>query len=196
MEERLQKQLDFILEIDKIKQINRQTYLADGSRKENDAEHSWHLAVMCLLLAEHSNQEIDILKTMAMVLIHDVIEIDAGDTYAYDEVANATKAEREKKAAERLYSLLPDDQGAYLKALWEEFEEKKTKEALFANALDKVQPILLNVASSGRAWREHDVCASQVLNRNKLTPEGSQDLWGYCLRLIEKNVELGNLRNE
>ena len=141
-ENRLEKQLRFILEADKSKQVFRQTYLSDGTRKENDAEHSWHLALMCALLSEYANEPIDVAKTMIMVLIHDLIEIDAGDTYAYDEAGNATKRERELKAADRIFKLLPDDQAAWLRGLWEEFEEAETPEARFALALDKVQPVL------------------------------------------------------
>lgn len=194
MEDRLKKQMDFILEVDKMKKIGRQTYLSDASRKENDAEHSWHLAVMVMLLTEHANTEIDVLKTMKMVLIHDIIEIDAGDTYAYDTKANGTKRAREEKAADRIFHILPADQEKELRALWEEFEEGETAEAKFAGALDKVQPIMLNDASNGLAWREHGVKKEQVVNRNSRTAEGSHELWGFCADIIEKNVTLGNLK--
>lgn len=193
MEDRLEKQLEFILELDKMKQIGRQTYLADGSRKENDAEHSWHMAVMCMLLSEYSNEKIDVLKTLTMLLIHDVVEIDAGDTYAYDAVANTTKKERELKAADRLFGLLPDDQAKIMRDLWEEFEEWSTPEAKFAHTLDNLQPILLNDASDGRSWREHGVRAEQPLNRNKRTHEGSEELWQRVKKIIDKHVEIGNL---
>ncbi len=195
-EERLEKQLDFILEVDKCKQIFRQTYLSDGSRKENDAEHSWHLALMCALLGEYANEPIDKLRTMTMVLIHDIIEIDAGDTYAYDEAGNATKREREVKAADRIFSLLPKDQAAYMREIWEEFEAGETPEAKFALTMDKVQPLLLNDATGGRAWREHGIRVSQVLKRNEKTAEGAVKLWEHAAGLIEKNVELGNLRDD
>lgn len=192
--ERIKKQMDFILEVDKLKHITRQTYIADGSRKENDTEHSWHLALMCALLAEHAVEKIDVAKTMLMVLIHDIVEIDAGDTYAYDVSGNADKREREVKAAERIFHLLPDDQAALLRNIWEEFEEARTPEARFALALDKIQPVLLNDASGGKSWREHDVEVSQILKRNRQTPEGSQDLWEYAESLIWKNVDRGNIR--
>lgn len=197
---RLEKQMKFILEIDKIKKIERQTYLSDCSRKENDAEHSWHLAVMCALLSEYSNEKIDAAKTMTMVLIHDIVEIDAGDTYAYDESGNETKREREVKAAERIFSILPTDQAAYFRALWEEFEAMSTSEAKFALALDKIQPTMLNDASEGMAWREHKVRISQILKRNTSTKEGSEQLWKYAKEhFIEPNIEKGTIiedRNE
>lgn len=195
-ENRLEKQLRFILEADKSKQVFRQTYLSDGTRKENDAEHSWHLALMCALLSEYANEPIDVAKTMIMVLIHDLIEIDAGDTYAYDEAGNATKRERELKAADRIFKLLPDDQSAWLRGLWEEFEEAETPEARFALALDKVQPVLLNDATDGRAWKEHEVRVSQILNRNERTPAGSRVLWNHVEGLIEKNTALGRIRDD
>lgn len=193
IDERLQKQMDFILEVDKLKNIYRQSYVSDASRHEEDADHSWHLAVMCLLLSEHSNHEIDVLKTMAMVLIHDIIEIDAGDTYAYDEVANATKREREEKAADRIFNILPQDQAEYLRALWEEFEEGKTKEAMFAVTLDKVQPLMLNDATNGKAWQEHGVKKSQIMKRNEATPKGSNALWEYSKMLIDRNIAKGKI---
>lgn len=194
MDERLKKQMEFVLELDKIKKIGRQTYISDASRKENDAEHSWHLAVMCMLLAEHANEKIDVLKTMCMVLIHDVVEIDAGDTYAYDEAAALTKRDREEKAAERIFNILPKDQAVYMRALWEEFEEAQTPEAKFAHTLDNLQPLMLNDATDGRAWVEHDVAAEKVYKRNKNTKEGSEKLWDYTAGLIEKNIEKGRLK--
>lgn len=196
MTERLEKQLAFILEADKSKQIFRQTYISDGSRKENDAEHSWHLALMCALLHEYANAPIDVAKTMTMVLIHDIIEIDAGDTYAYDDAGNETKRAREVKAADRLFGLLPGDQQKWLRGLWEEFEEGESAEARFALALDKIQPVLLNDATGGRSWQEHEVKASQILNRNQRTPGGSRELWDYIKGLIEKNIGLGRIQDD
>lgn len=193
MDERLQKQMEFILEVDKIKNIGRQTYLSDGKRKENDAEHSWHLALMAMLLKEHAAKEIDVLKTMIMVLIHDIVEIDAGDTYAYDEEAQKTKAQREQAAANRIFGLLPLDQGAYLKELWEEFEAYETPEAKYAHMLDNFQPIMLNDATDGLAWREHVVKKSQVLKRNRKTAEGSEVIMEQIEHIIDKNVKKGNL---
>lgn len=177
--ERLEKQINFIREMDKEKFIGRQTYLSDGQRKENDAEHAWHLALMTLLLSEYANEKIDVLKTMTMVLFHDVVEIDAGDTYAYDEEGKKTQAEREQKAAERLYGLLPEDQGAKLKALWEEFEAKNTPESRFARTMDNLQPVILNAATDGKAWKEHGVRLSQFMGRQEDTPKGSKTLWEY-----------------
>lgn len=194
MNDRLRKQMEFILALDKEKEIGRQTYLADGSRKENDAEHAWHLAMMCYLLKEYSNQEIDVFKTMFMVLMHDVVEIEAGDTYAYDELAGASQEEREELAAKHLFGLLPEDQGKELMDLFHEFEAMETPEAKFAKTLDKVQPLLLNDASGGRSWREHGVYAEQVLKRNERTHEGSEELWQYAKTIIEKHVELGDLK--
>ena len=191
---RLQKQMDFIVEMDKTKQIIRQTYLADGSRKENDAEHAWHLAMMTYLLQEYAQKEINVAKTMMMVLIHDLVEIDAGDTYAYDETGNLDKREREEKAAYRIFPILPSDQAEELRALWEEFEENQTPEAKFAHTLDNLQPLLLNDASEGKSWREHQVTLDKVLKRNQYTKEGSEVLWDYAKKCIDKNVEIGNIR--
>ena len=176
---RMDKQYDFLREIDKEKSIFRQTYLADGSRKENDAEHSWHLAMMAMLMCEHANEPVDRLQVMEMVLIHDLIEIDAGDTYAYDTAGNKTKRERELKAADRLFNILPKDQADRLRGLWDEFEENITPEARFANSLDKMQPLMLNDASGGKSWTEHDVHNSQVYKRNERTHEGSESMWKY-----------------
>lgn len=191
-----EKQMAFIMELDKIKKIGRQTYLSDASRKENDAEHSWHLALMAFVFADYANEQIDVLKTMKMVLLHDVIEIDAGDTYAYDTEANKTKRDREVKAADRIFGLLPDEQAAEYRGLWDEFEAMETAEAKFANMLDKVQPLLLNDASGGKSWEEHGVKKSQVISRNARTHEGSEKLWKYAKSLIEKNVEQGKLLDE
>lgn len=196
MDERLKKQLEFVYELDKLKSINRQTYIADGSKHENDAEHSWHLALMCMLLSEHSNQEINVLKTMFMVLIHDAVEVDAGDTYAYDETGNLSKREREVKAAERIFNILPEEQGKKVRALWDEFEEKETPESKFANALDRLQPIILNHLTDGRAWREHGVKKSQVHNRNKNVGEASKEFGELIDQIINFNVEKGNLIDE
>ena len=194
--DRLIKQMDFIVEIDKLKNIYRQTYLSDGSRKENDAEHSWHMALMCIILADYSNEEIDVLKTMAMLLIHDVVEIDAGDTYAYDASANETKVKRELEVRDRIFNLLPEDQAKEMRSLWDEFEEGKSPEARFACTLDRIQPLLLNDASDGKSWREHKVHLSQVLKRNEVTPYGSESLWEYAYNMIMDNVDKGNIIKE
>jgi putative hydrolase of HD superfamily len=186
---RLEEQIRFILEADKLKNIVRQNYLADGSRKEDDADHSWHLALMCGLLSEYANEKIDVMKTMMMVLIHDLVEIDAGDTYAYDATSHGTKQMRELAAAQRIFNLLPKDQAEWLRSLWDEFEEGRTPEARFAITLDRIQPILLNSESGGKSWREHGVKLSQILKRNETTHEGSELLWEYGKELIIKNVK-------
>ncbi len=195
-EERLKKQMDFLLEIDKEKTIRRQTLISDGSRQETDAEHAWHLAVMCGLLSEYAQEKIDVGHTMLMVLMHDLVEIDAGDTYAYDAAANETKRERELLAAERIYHLLPEDQAVMARKLWEEFEEGKTPEAKFANTLDKIQPVMLNDAAGGVSWKSHEVSRRQILERNRKTPEGSEILWEYAKELIERNVAKGTIKND
>ena len=188
MDERLKKQISFIMEIDKLKRITRQSYITGAERKETDTDHSWHLAMMCALLSEYANEKIDVLHTMTMVLIHDIVEIDAGDTYAYDTAGNSTKREREVRAADRIFGLLPEEQARQMRDLWEEFEEGITPEARFANTLDKVQPIMLNDATGGIAWREHEVKLSQVMGRNAHTAEGSEQLWQYAKSLIDKNT--------
>lgn len=195
--ERLKKQLDFILQADAEKEIERRTLLSSGKRFENDAEHAWHMALMAILLSEYANEEIDLLKTITMILIHDIVEIDAGDTYCYDYESGKTQREREIKAADRIYSLLPEDQGKKLRALWEEFEKNETPEANFAHAMDCLQPTMLNNASGGVMWKKNGIRLTQVLKRNEYTPKGSQALWDYQLNeLIMKNVEKGNLKNE
>ena len=191
--ERLQQQMKFILEVDKVKQIIRQTYLADGSRKENDAEHSWHLALMAVLLKEYANEEVDLAKVIPMVLLHDLVEIDAGDTYAYDQAGLATQRARETKAADRIFGMLPEDQGTKFRNLWEEFEESRTPEAKFAHVLDNAQPMLLNDASEGKSWREHGVKKSQIMKRNARTHEGSEAIWEYQKEIIEQNIKKGNI---
>lgn len=192
--ERLEKQFAFCREIDQEKQIGRQTYLADGSRKENDAEHAWHMAVMTLLLSEYSNEEIDVLRTISLLLIHDLVEIYAGDTYAYDETGKQSQREREEQAADRLFDMLPEDQGRYMRELWEEFEAEKTREAKFARTMDHLQPMMLNDASEGKSWQEHGVRLEQVMRRNERTADGSRILWNYAKeRFIEPNVERGRI---
>lgn len=178
--ERLQKQMDFCLEIDKEKMIGRQTYLSDAVQKENDAEHAWHMAIMTLLLGEYANEEIDLLKTIGMLLIHDLVEIDAGDTYAYDEAGKATQHEREVAAAERIFGLLPEDQGKCFHQWWEEFESGDTPEARFARTMDHLQPLMLNASTRGKSWKEHGIKLEQVLARNEKTPDGSSTLWEYA----------------
>lgn len=190
---RLKKQMDFILEMDKMKSIMRQTYLANGERKENDAEHSWHLALMAVLLKEYANEEVDLAKVIPMVLLHDLVEIDAGDTYAYDQAGLATQRARETKAADRIFGMLPEDQGTKFRNLWEEFEAYETAEAKFAHVLDNCQPLLLNDASGGKSWKEHTVHKSQIYKRNEHTAEGSREIWEYMQQLIDKHIQLGHV---
>lgn len=193
---RLEEQIAFIVEIDKVKNVFRQNYLADGKRRENDAEHSWHIALMAILLKEYAEEEIDVLKVMTMVLLHDLVEIDAGDTYAYDAKGAETKREREVQAADRIFGLLPQDQGAYFRSLWDEFEEFETADAKYAHLLDNFQPFLLNHASEGISWVEHEVKKSQIYKRNEKTGETSATIWKYMKQVIEENIEKGNIRKE
>ena len=194
--ERFKKQLDFILEIDKEKEIYRQTHLKGYKRQENDAEHAWHMAIMIYLLKEYANEEFDVAKAMMMALIHDIVEIDAGDTYAYDTKNLATQEEREEKAANRIFGMLPDEQKKEMLDLFYEFEEGKTPEAKFAKTMDNFQPILLNDSNNGKDWRVHQIKKSQVVNRQKKSQLGSEDIWEYTSELIERNVQKGNLIDE
>lgn len=204
--ERLKKQLDFLLEIDRLKNICRRTYILgdtdmiDGEpvtrppRKENDAEHSFHLALFAMILSEYSNSPVDILRVIKMVLVHDLVEIDAGDTYCYDKEGNKSKRTRELAAADRIFGLLPDDQRAELRGLWDEFEEAATPESRFANCLDRIQPLLLNYTKGGISWKEHDVSYSDVIERNGKTAEGSEELWNYLKPLIDSCRDSGLLK--
>lgn len=192
--EKFKKQMNFILEIDKAKNIFRQTYISNKKRKENDAEHSWHLAIMAFILSEHFDKEIDVLKVIKTVLMHDLVEIYAGDTYCYDMKANEDKEKREIEAAKKIYSLLPDEQREEYFKLWREFEEKSTPEAVFANILDRIQPILLNYATGGKAWKEHGIYNSQVLERNKFVLENNDEFSKYLFEIIENAVNEGMLK--
>ncbi len=191
--ERLRKQIEFMLEIDKIKNIYRQTYVLHEDRKENDAEHSWHLAILAFLLAEYANEPIDVMHVMKMVLVHDIVEIDAGDTYCYDAEGSKTKAIREEKAAERIFGLLPDDQKQEFYALWREFEDNITNNAKFANILDRIQPLLLNYTKDGISWKEHDVCKSQVMNRIFVSADASDSLAELMKSVIDDAADKGIL---
>ena len=194
MEERLQKQLDFALEIDKEKNILRQTHLSGNGRRENDAEHAWHMAVMAILLSEYANEKVDVLKVVSLLLVHDLVEIYAGDTFAYDEEGKKTQREREAAAAERLYSQLPEDLAGKMRSLWDEFEEWGSAESRFAHTLDNFQPLLLQHASSGRAWREGGRRLSEVLERNARSAEGSRTLWEFAREnFIQPEIDKGNL---
>ena len=193
-DERLAKQIEFVLEIDKLKRVYRQTYLLDGSGKENDAEHSWHLAMMVMLLIEHAAPSgVDMLRALKMVLVHDLVEIDAGDTFCYDTEGAKSKAAREEAAADRIFNILPADQGTEMRALWDEFEERKTPDACFAAALDRLQPLLHNYHTQGKAWREHGIAMEQVLERNKHMFDGSEVLWRFAEGIIRDAAEKGYL---
>lgn len=193
--ERLQKQFAFILEIDKEKNILRQTLKSDGVSRENDAEHAWHMAIMTLLLAEYASEPIDVLRTISMLLIHDLVEIDAGDTYAYDEKGKTTQRERELAAADRVFAMLPEDQGKRMRALWDEFEAGETPEAQFAMAMDRIQPMMLNAATDGRKWKENGVMLSKIMERNRVTPKAAPVLWAYTKEnFIDPHVESGNIK--
>ena len=194
MNERLKKQLDFILEIDKEKNIFRQTHLSGHGRNENDAEHAWHMALMAYLLREYSNEPVDITRVMLMCLIHDVVEIDAGDTYAYDPEGLKTQKAREDAAKERIYSLLPPDQKEELTALFDEFEACETAESRFAHAMDNLQPLMLNNSNGGSDWREHGVCAEQVYGRQTKTRQGSEKLFEVTYHIIQANIAAGNIK--
>ena len=190
---RLGRQLEFIAELDKLKHVVRRTPLLDGSRRETDAEHSWELAVMAVVLAEHANPPVELPRVITMLLIHDIVEIDAGDTFLYDDAATITKAAREQQAAERLFQLLPGDQAAELRALWDEFEELQTPEARFAKALDRLQPLLHNYRSGGGTWKTPGVNHAKVTERKKIIGAGSPALWDYARELLERAVHEGIL---
>lgn len=194
--ERFEKQLSFILEADKEKNILRQTHLTGYSRRENDAEHAWYMAMMIYLLREYSNEEIDAAKAMMMALIHDVVEIDAGDTYAYDTEGLQTQKEREQRAAERIFGMLPEDQHYELLSLFEEFEAGESAEARFAKAMDNFQPLLLNHTNGGMDWLVHKVTKTKVVGRQKTTALGSEEIWKYTEEIINENIDKGNIRNE
>ena len=194
MNERLKKQLDFMLELDKMKNIYRQTYVLHEDRKENDAEHSWHLAILAFMLEEYAAEPIDTLKVIKMVLLHDVVEIDAGDTYLYDEEGYKSKAEREEEAAQRIFGLLPGDQRDEYYALWREFEDDITYESRFASILDRMQPLLLNYTKGGIAWKEHGVHKEQVLSRNRPYFDASHELAEVIESVIEDAAAKGWLK--
>ena len=195
MDDRLRKQLDFLLEIDKEKEIYRQTHILGGFRRENDAEHAWHMAIMAFVLQEYANEPVDVLRVMKMVLMHDLVEIYAGDTYAYDVMGKESQRERELAAADKIFGMLPEDQEQEFRAIWEEFEEKKSPEAKFARMLDNYQPLSLNNANQGGDWRAHDVARSQVEKRNEISKEGSRVMGQVIADIIEENVRKGNLRD-
>jgi len=192
--ERLAQQIRFIIEADKLKEIFRQTLVSQSRRRENDAEHSWHLTLLVIILAEHSNvQPLDVLRVLKILIIHDLVEIDAGDTFAYDTARMADQHEREAKAADRIFGLLPGDQTSELRSLWDEFEARQTPEAKFAAAVDRFQPMLLNCLTEGAAWKNHGVTSDRVFARNKHIGEGSVPLWEYASQMIANAVSSGHL---
>lgn len=192
--ERLLKQLEFIREIDKVKYIFRKTRLFNSPRHENDAEHSWHLAIMALLLSEHANEQVDVLKVLKMLLIHDIVEIDAGDIFLYDSVVNHTNTEAEQKAAERIFGLLPAQQATEYIAIWDEFEASETPEAKFARAMDRLEPLLQNVSNNGGTWKEFSVNYEKVIEKKSVIKNGSETLWAFAKQLIDDSVEQGILQ--
>ena len=194
MDERLKQQLDFALEIDKEKNIFRQTHLSGHGRNENDAEHAWHMAIMAYLLQEYANEPVDISRVMLMCLIHDIVEIDAGDTYAYDTEGLKTQKAREDAAKERIFSLLPEDQKQKLTQLFDEFEEFQTPESKFAHAMDNLQPLLLNNSNGGGDWREHGVSTKQVYGRQQKTRQGSEKLYQVTDQILKEHIRKGNLK--
>lgn len=193
MDDRLTEQIRFLIEIDKLKTVHRRAKIIHGDRPENDAEHSWHLAMMALLLKEHANQDVDLLKVLKMLLVHDLVEIDAGDTFAYDAKGHEDKYEREKQAAKRLFGMLPPDQERELTELWEEFERMETIEARFASALDRLQPLIHNHLNDGDTWQTYGITSGQVTARNRKIAEGSEKLWDLAQSIIAKSVEQGIL---
>lgn len=192
--ERLEQQMAFCLEIDKEKFIGRQTYLTGAVRRENDAEHAWHMAIMTILLSEYANEEIDVLRTVTMLLIHDLVEIDAGDTYAYDEEGKKTQKARELAAADRIFQILPPDQRKKFREIWEEFEAKNTPESRFARTMDNLQPMMLNNATDGKSWADRGIRLSQILGRNRNTDKGSKALWEYAKEnFLQPNLDKGRI---
>ncbi|MBC3789288.1 HD domain-containing protein [Spirosoma utsteinense] len=189
----LSKQIEFIKEVDKLKYILRKTKLFNSDRNENDAEHSWHLALMALVLAGHANVEVDLLKVIKMLLIHDIVEIDAGDTFIYDNQKSHTNTEEERKAAQRIFGLLPDQQATELIAIWEEFEEQQTDEAKFARAMDRLEPLLQNTSNKGGTWNEFGVNYEKVYTKKQVIQQGSTVIWQYAEQLINESVEKGIL---
>lgn len=191
---RLEKQIQFLLEIDKLKSVFRRSLIVDASRRENDAEHSWHFALLAIVLAEYADEPgLDLSRVLKMALIHDLVEVYAGDTYIYDSAGRESQVARELKAAEKLFGLLPEDQGEEFRGIWDEFEEKKTKEARFAGALDRLQPLLLNFFSGGASWTEHGITSEQVYEANSKIGEGSAKLWEFARGIIRDAMDKGYL---
>lgn len=192
----LLSQIEFIKEIDKLKYIQRRTKLFNSDRNENDAEHSWHLALMAIVLAEHANEPVDILKVVKMLLIHDLVEIDAGDTFIYDTQKDHTNTDEERLAAQRIFGMLPQNQSEELIDIWEEFEAGNTAEAKFARAMDRLEPLLQNSSNQGGTWKEFDVPYSKVYHKKKVIKEGAATIWDYAENLLNENVAKGILRKD
>jgi len=193
--ERLLKQIEFIVEIDKAKQVFRQNVVIGTTRNENDAEHSWHIAIMAMLLSEYAKEkDLDLLRVIKMTLIHDLVEIDAGDTFCYDEKGYEDKEERELKAANRLFNILPSDQAQEIWNLWREFEEQKTPESRFAACLDRLQPLILNYNTKGHTWQKPGVTSEKVLKRNEIISKNAPPLWEYVMEIVEDSIQKGYLR--
>lgn len=196
MNKRLEQQMEFIIEADKAKNIFRRNHNLGHERRENDAEHSWHMSLMAMIMNEYANEKVDLLRVIKMLLIHDLVEIDAGDAYAYDEAANVGKREREEAAADRIFGLLPEDQNKELRDIWEEFEEGETPEAMYARVMDNFQPFSLIETNGGMDWKDNDVKKSQIYKRNEKTAAGSKEIWERMQELIDKNIEAGNIIDE
>jgi len=189
----LMRQLAFVVEVDRLKEVLRQTPIASGARRENSAEHSWHLALMASVLASYAAESVDLLRVLPMLLIHDVVEIDAGDTFAFDEAANTTKQAQEEKAADRIFGMLPPGQATAFRALWDEFEDGATPESRLANALDRLQPLLLNAESGGGSWRQHGIRRDQVLRRMDPIRTALPGLWPGVLEIVDWAVAEGHI---
>jgi len=195
MEHRLEQQIQFVIEVDKMKNILRQTLLTDKSRRENDAEHSWHLALMAMVLYEYADQsKVNLSRVLKMALVHDLIEIDAGDTFAYDDAGNESKAERERAAADRIFALLPEDQGSEIRALWEEFDAEETADAQYAAAIDRLQPLINNYVSEGHPWKIANITSGRVYKRMSIIKEAAPELWRLAEDIIQSSIEKGYLQ--
>jgi putative hydrolase of HD superfamily len=192
--DRLERQIGFIAEIDKLKNVYRQSFLLDASRRENDVEHSWHIAMMAAVLSEYAGEGVDLLRVIKMLLIHDIVEIDAGDVFVYDAEANGGKEEREKQAADRLFNILPPGQAAEMRGLWDEYEARRTPEAKFAMAMDRLQPMLQNYFTQGKSWKAHGVTSRQVLSVNARIQEGSEALWEFTQQIVSDSVDKGYIK--
>lgn len=191
---KLKSQLDFLVEIDKMKNIFRRTVIIDKSRRENDAEHSWHFAMLAMILEEYSSQKVDVTKAIKIALVHDLVEVYAGDTFAYDEKAKQDKRQRELEAADKIFGMLPPEQGAYIRALWDEFEAKETPESKYANVCDRLQPLMHNYLTDGHTWKEGDVHAPQVLERMDIIRETAPELWKAVEGMVKISIEQGILK--